>query len=200
MQSLQKLPVLVDTSQITLRVNHREFVQLCQDNPELRLELSATGEVIAMTPAAFESSEKNGDLFGQILFWNIKNKQGRLLDSSGGFTLPNGAVKSPDVSWFQHSKFENISLDVAFPLIVPDFVIELKSKSDNLKTLQKKMLEYRDNGVRLGWLINPQKHEVEIYRIGQEVEVIESPRTLSGESVLSGFVLDLSTIFDLPSK
>jgi len=199
MESLQTFPLLVDTSRITLRLNHNEFEQLCQDNPELRLELSATGELIAMTPAALESSGKNFDLAAQVAYWNLKTKQGRGFDSSGGFTLPSGAVKSPDVTWIQNSKLANLSFDVTFPIVVPDFVIELRSKTDNLKTLQAKMLEYQANGVRLGWLINPQNNEVEIYRLGQEVEVLQSPRTLSGEDVLAGFILDLSSIFDFPN-
>ena len=199
MESLQTFPLLVDTSRITLRLNHNEFEQLCQDNPELRLELSATGELIAMTPAALESSGKNFDLAAQVAYWNLKTKQGRGFDSSGGFTLPSGAVKSPDVTWIQNSKLANLSFDVTFPIVVPDFVIELRSKTDNLKTLQAKMLEYQANGVRLGWLINPKNNEVEIYRLGQEVEVLQSPRTLSGEDVLAGFILDLSSIFDFPN-
>ncbi len=195
MQSLLAFPLLVDTSRITLRINHDEFEQLCQDNPELRLELSATGELITTAPTALESSGKNGDLFGQIWYWNLKNKQGKAFDSSGGFTLPSGAVKSPDVTWIQNSKLADISLEVTFPLIVPDFVIELRSKTDNLKTLQEKMLEYRTNGVRLGWLIDPQNNKVEIYRLGEAIKVLSSPLTLSGEDVLAGFVLDLSSIF-----
>jgi Uma2 family endonuclease len=99
------------------------------------------------------------------------------------------------VTWIERSKFENISSDVAFPLVVPDFVIELRSKTDNLKTLQDKMLEYRANGVRLGWLINPQQQQVEVYRLGKETEVLQAPNILDGEDVLVGFTLDLSAIF-----
>lgn len=196
MQSLEARPLLVDTSRITLRrITHEEFELLCQDNPELRLELTADGELVAMAPAGFESSEKNGDLSADVVIWNRQTKIGRTFDSSGGFTLPNGAIRSPDVTWIEKSKLANISSDIAFPSVVPDFVIELRSKSDSLKTLQEKMVEYRTNGVRLGWLINPQKQQVEIYRLGQEIEVLESPITLSGEDVLPGFVLDLSTIW-----
>ncbi|WP_250689023.1 Uma2 family endonuclease [Chamaesiphon sp.] len=196
MQSLEARPLLVDTSRITLRrITHEEFELLCQDNPELRLELTADGELVTMAPAGFESSEKNGDLSADVVIWNRQTKIGRTFDSSGGFTLPNGAIRSPDVTWIEKSKLANISSDIAFPSVVPDFVIELRSKSDSLKTLQEKMVEYRTNGVRLGWLINPQKQQVEIYRLGQEIEVLESPITLSGEDVLPGFVLDLSTIW-----
>jgi len=198
METIQKFPLLVDTTQITVRVNHDEFEILCQDNPELRLELTSTGEVIAMAPTALETEWKNMSLSAQVYVWNLKTRQGEVFGSSGGFTLPNGAIKSPDVMWIQNSKFENISLEETFPVVVPDFVIELRSKSDVLSDVRKKMIEYRENGVRLGWLINPQKNEVEIYRLGQEVEILESPRMLSGEDVLSGLVVDLSKILRLP--
>jgi Uma2 family endonuclease len=195
MQSLDPKPLLVDISHITLRITHAEFEQLCQDNPEMRFELTATGELVTMPPAGWESSERNGDLTTQVNIWNRQTRLGRVLDSSGGFTLPSGAVRSPDVTWIERSKFENISSDVAFPLVVPDLAIELRSKTDNLKTRQDKMLEYRANGVRLGWLINPQQQQVEVYRLGVETEVLQSPNTLDGEDVLVGFTLDLSAIF-----
>ncbi len=195
MRSLATKPFLLDIHSITLRITHEEFEKLCQDNPELRLELTANGELIAMVPVALESSEKNGDLFGEVWAWNRQTRSGRAFDSSGGFTLPNGAVKSPDVTWIGKPKADEIPRGVTFPELVPDFVIELRSKSDSLKTLREKMEEYRSNGVRLGWLINPQQQQVEIYRLGQEVEILESPTTLSGEDVLPGFVLDLSSIF-----
>jgi Uma2 family endonuclease len=194
MQSLETKPLLVDISHITLRITHAEFEQLCQDNPEMRFELTATGELITMAPAGWESSEKNGDLIIQVGNWNQKSRLGKVFDSSGGFTLPSGAIRSPDVTWIEKSKFENISSNVAFPLIVPDFVIELRSMIDSLKMLQDKMLEYQANGVRLGWLINPQQRQVEVYRIGKSVEVLQSPSTLDGEDVLFEFMLDLSSI------
>jgi Uma2 family endonuclease len=103
-------------------------------------------------------------------------------------------VRSPDVTWIEKSKLEGISPDIAFPTVVPDFVIELRSKTDSLKTLQAKMVEYRANGVRLGWLINPQQQQVEIYRLGQDVEILDSSTILSGEDVLKGFTIDLNSI------
>ncbi len=194
MQSVEIKPLLVDTSRITLRINSREFEQLCQDNPDLRLELTANGELVAMAPAGFESSEQNGALFIDVGIWNRQTKLGRVFESSAGFTLPNGSIRSPDVTWIKKSKLIDIS-GVAFPLVIPDFVIELRSKTDNLKTLQAKMLEYRDNGVRLGWLVNPQQKQVEIYRLGQDVELLESPTMLSGEDVLPGLEIDLRLIW-----
>lgn len=179
----------------TLKFTAEQFERLCEANPDWRLELAATGELITMAPAGWETSKRNGDLTTQVSNWNRQTRQGEVFDSSGGFTLPSGAIRSPDVTWIETSKLANISTDVAFPLVVPDFVIELRSKTDNLKTLQAKMLEYRTNGVRLGWLINPQQQQIEIYRFDREVEVLQSPTTLSGEDVLAGLTLDLSSIW-----
>jgi Uma2 family endonuclease len=196
MQSLETKPFLLDTQNITLRVTREEFEQLCQDNPDLRLELTATGELIVMTPAGWESSEKNSDLTTDVNLWNRQIKLGRAFDSSGGFTLPNGAVRSPDVTWIEKSKLANIPVGTKFPQVIPDFVIELRSDTDRMPKLREKMEEYRANGVLLGWLIDPQQQQVEIYRLGQDVEVLQSPTELSGEDVLPGFVLDLRSIFN----
>jgi Uma2 family endonuclease len=195
MQSLETKPFLLDTHSITLRITHEEFEKLCLDNPDLRLELMANGELIVMAPAGWESSEKNGDLFGEVWAWNRQTKLGRTFDSSGGFTLPNGAVRSPDVTWIEKPKLVNIPTGVKFPEVVPDFVIELRSDTDRMPKLREKMEEYRANGVRLGWLIDPQKQQVEIYRLGRDVAVLEAPTVLSGEDVLPGFTLDLRSIF-----
>ena len=196
MQSFATKSLLVDTTQITLRrLNHAEFERLCQDNPELRLELTATGELVTMAPAGFESSERNGELYYQVATWNRQTQLGRTFESSAGFTLPSGAIRSPDVTWIEKSKLENIPADTAFPLVVPDFVIELRSKTDSLNTLQEKMLKYRMNGVQLGWLIDPQNQQVEIYRLGQDIEILESPMTLRGEEILPGFIMDLTSIW-----
>ena len=195
MQLLKTKPALLDTQNITLRVTRQEFEQLCQDNPDLRLELTATGELIVMAPAGYESSEKNGDLITDVKIWNRQTKLGRAFDSSGGFTLSNGAVRSPDVTWIEKSKLANVPAGVKFLQVIPDFVIELRSDTDKMPKLREKMEEYRDNGVRLGWLIDPQKQKVEIYRLGQDVEILAAPLTLSGEDVLCGFTLDLSSIF-----
>ena len=187
--------LILNVSDTVLHADHEQFERLCQLNPDLRLELTSTGELIIMAPAALESSENNSELTRQVANWNYRFKLGRIFDSSGGFTLPSGAVRSPDVTWISHSKLNTISLKVTFPIVVPDFVIELRSRTDRLKTLQEKMLEYQENGVLLGWLINPQDREVEIYRLGQDVEILKSPSELSGEDVLPNFILDLTTIW-----
>jgi Uma2 family endonuclease len=195
MQSLETKPLLLDVHSITLRVTHAEFEKLCQDNPDLRLELTEDGQLITMAPAGWQSSKRNAKLNSRVDVWNEQASLGEVFDSSGGFTLPNGAVRSPDVTWIEKSKLEGISPDIAFPEVVPDFVIELRSKTDSLKTLREKMAEYRSNGVRLGWLINPQNQQVEIYRLGQEVEILQSPTILDGEDVLPGLTIDLGSIF-----
>jgi Uma2 family endonuclease len=193
--NLLETNLLINIDQVTLHLNHQEFQQLCENNPDLRLELTSEGELVVMAPAGYESSERNLDLGYQIFSWNRRSGLGRAFDSSAGFTLPSGAIRSPDITWIEKSKLVNIPENVAFPSVVPDFVIELRSKTDSLKKLQEKMAEYRLNGVRLGWLINPQQKQVEIYRLDREVEIQRSPTTLRGEDVLVGFDLDLSSIF-----
>jgi Uma2 family endonuclease len=180
---------------LVLHADRSQFEQLCQLNPDLRLELTSNGELIIMAPAGLESSRQNLSLSVQVYIWNERFKLGVAFDSSGGFTLPSGAIKSPDVTWISHARLSAISLKETFPTVVPDFVIELRSKSDRLKTVQEKMIEYQENGVRLGWLINPQDREVEIYRLGKSVEILKSPSELSGEDVLTNFVLDFSAIW-----
>jgi Uma2 family endonuclease len=195
MQSLETKPLLLDVGSITLRVTHEEFEKLCHDNPDRSLELTATGELIVMAPAGWESSKRNSKLNSQVEVWNERIDLGEVFDSSGGFTLPNGAVRSPDVTWISKSKLEGISPDIAFPEVVPDFAIELRSKTDSLKTLREKMEEYRSNGVRLGLLIDPQTKQVEIYRLEREPEILESPILIDCSEVMPGFMLDLTRIW-----
>jgi Uma2 family endonuclease len=195
MQLLETQPLLLDVHSVTLRITHAEFEKLCQDNPDLRLELTANGELSTMVPVALESSEQNGDLFGEVWAWNRQTRLGRAFDSSCGFTLPNGAVRSPDVTWIGKPKADQIPQGITFPELVPDFVIELRSKSDSLKTLRAKMAEYQSNGVRLGLLINPQSKQVEIYRPGQETSILESPRSIDCNDVMPSFILNISEIW-----
>jgi Uma2 family endonuclease len=188
-------PIFLNVSHTNVRVTPTQFEQLCQDNPDLRLELTATGELITMAPAGWESSKRNMNLGVQVFLWNEKTKLGEVFDSSGGFTLLSGAIRSPDVTWIEKSKLENISTNVAFPRLVPDFAIELRSKTDSLKNLQEKMVEYIDNGVRLGLLIDPQNQQVEIYRIGQDIEILRSPKSIVCKEISPELILDLTTIW-----
>lgn len=170
-----------------------QFFELCQVNRDLRFERNAKGELIIMTPAGGESSNQNAELTVDLGLWNRQTKLGVVFDSSGGFKLPNGADRSPDAAWIALSRWEALTPEQRrkFPPLAPDFVIELRSASDDLKPLQQKMQEYLENGVRLGWLIDPQKRRVEIYRSGQAVESVSMPASLSGEDVLPGFELNL---------
>ena len=176
-----------------------QFYQLCQANRDVRFERTAKGELIVMPPTGGESSKQNASLTAQLWSWNQQSNPGVVFDSSGGFKLPNGADRSPDAAWVRLERWEALTPEQRrkFPPLAPDFVVELRSASDELKPLQDKMKEYRDNGVRLGWLIDPQNQQVEIYRLGQEAEMLQSPAILSGEDVLPGFVLELRGIFDL---
>ena len=174
------------------------FYQLCRANPDVKFERSAQGELIIMSPTGGESGRRNADMITDLGLWNRQSQLGYTFDSSTCFKLPNGAERSPDAAWIEASRWEALSPGdrEQFPPIAPDFVIELRSASDSLPTLQAKMQEYQANGVRLGWLINPQGQQVEIYRSGQPVEILPAPHQLSGEAILPGFVLPLTHIFN----
>jgi Uma2 family endonuclease len=181
----------------TLKLTDEQFYQLCVTNPEQPLELTAQGVLIVMPPVGGESGKREFRLSGQLFTWNEVSELGEAFSSSTIFKLPLGSKRSPDVAWIERSRWDAITSEERekFPPLAPDFVIELRSRTDNLSDLQEKMAEYQANGVRLGWLINPQQQQVEIYRLGQAVEVIQSPLTLSGENVLPGFTLDLRKIW-----
>jgi Uma2 family endonuclease len=188
-------PLLLDVSDTTLTVTPEQFDLLCINNPDLRLELTPNRELIVMAPAGGESSEKNGDLSGQIWYWNRQTNLGRAFDSSGGydFTAFGGGKPAPDVSWVEKSRLENVNI-IGFIPVVPDFVIELRSATDKLKPLQEKMSEYQRVGVRLGLLINPKNQQVEIYRPGKEPELLESPTLIDCSEVMPGFILSMDRI------
>ena len=174
-----------------------QFFQLCQNNRELRFERTANGELIIMPPTGGETGNKNARITQQVMNWTDVDGTGIAFDSSTCFKLPNGADRSPDACWIKLERWDALTDEEKqkFPPICPDFVIELLSPSDSLKTTQEKMKEYIDNGVRLGILINRKSRQVEIYRPGKEVEVLDSPVTVSGEDVLKGFVLNLGMIW-----
>jgi Uma2 family endonuclease len=189
-------PLLLDVSDTTLTVTPEQFDRLCINNPDLRLELTPNRELIVMAPAGGESSERNADLVTDVNIWNRQTNLGRVFDSSGGydFTAFGGGKPSPDVSWIEKSRLEGVNI-VRFIPVVPDFVIELRSVSDNLKPLQEKMIEFQRVGVRLGLLINPKNQQVEIYRPGKEVEILESPTEIDCGEVMPGFLLSTSRIW-----
>jgi Uma2 family endonuclease len=184
--------------ELALKVTPAQFAALAAANRELTLERTATGELIVNPPAGSESGRRNLSLSGQLYRWYEANEAlGEAFDSSAGFELPNGANRSPDAAWVRRDLWEALTpaQREGFAPLCPDFVVELKSPTDNLKTLQAKMHEYMENGAQLGWLIDPKTQRVEIYRPGQTVEILENPRTVSGETVLPGFTLNLHRIF-----
>jgi Uma2 family endonuclease len=178
-------------------LSDEQFYQLCISNPDTKFERNAKGEIIIMPPTGGETGKRNASLIGRFIIWNEQTKLGEVFDSSTGYTLPNGANRSPDVSWIKQERWNSLTPEQKqkFIPLAPDFALELMSPSDYITDVRAKMKEYLDNGVRLGWLINPQAKQVEIYRLGQDVELLDSPQSIFGEDVLPGFILDLTNIF-----
>lgn len=184
---------------IGLLVTQEQFAALAAANRDLRLERTAQGELIVNPPTGWETGERNRSLTGQLDRWYEEHVDlGEAFDSSTGFILPNGATRSPDASWVSRERWQALTPEQTgtFANICPDFVVELRSSSDTLKSLQEKMREYIDNGAKLGWLIDPQHRRVEIYRPGLDVEVLENPAEVSGEVVFPGFVLNLRRLWN----
>ena len=179
------------------KLTEKQFAALCRNNPDLKFEMSAAGELVIVPPTSPESGWRNSELTTDFTIWSRKDKTGIAFDSSTMFTLPNGAKRSPDVSWMTKEKWNALSLSERrkFSRVVPDFVIELLSPTDNLADTQTKMEEYISNGVRLGWLIDPKNKKVYIYRAGGETEMLDDPEKVSGEDVLRGFELNVREIW-----
>ncbi|PZV19940.1 MAG: Uma2 family endonuclease [Leptolyngbya sp.] len=179
-----------------VQLTREQFYELCKVNHDIRLERSSTGDLILMPPTGWESGKRNADLTTNLNLWNRQAQLGIVFDSSTGFSLPNGADRSLDVAWVEKARIEALAPDPAnFLPLTPDFVIELRSATDKLATLQHKLAEYRDCGVRLGWLIDPQEKRVEIYRVDRPTEYLSQPEQLSGEEVLPGFILVMAEIW-----
>ncbi len=179
-----------------LQVTDEQFLQLTKANPDLRMERTAEGELIVMPPTGSEGGSYNAELSADLVMWNRQARLGKVFDSSTGFTLPNGATRTPDAAWVAQSRWNALTPEQrkGFAPLCPDFVLELASETDNIADLRAKMQEYLDNGCRLGWLIDPKTQQVEIYRPTQPVEVLQSPERLSGENVLPGFELNFQTL------
>jgi Uma2 family endonuclease len=191
-------PTLNLPSTLKLTISHEQFVQLAWVNQNLQLERTATGELIVMPPTGSDTGNKNADILGQLWLWNRQTQLGQIFDSSSGFHLPNGADRSPDVSWISQDRWDTLTPEAksGFAPLCPDFILELRSKHDSLELLQQKMQEYQENGAELGWLIDPETRQVFYYRPQRSPEVFNNPRSLSGEDVLSGFILDLTVIWE----
>ena len=190
--------LLVLPKTIRLSVTSEQFEALAIANRDLRLERTAPGELIVNPPTGWETGKRNCRISGELyLWWRNSGEPGHIFDSSTGFTLPNGAIRSPDASWVSNQRWESLTekQKQSFPQICPDFVVELRSSSDTLKSLQEKMVECIESGAKLGWLINPQQRQVEVYQPDLEVEILDNPVELSGGDILSGFVLDMGRVW-----
>jgi Uma2 family endonuclease len=174
-------------------LEREEFRKLCAANPEMKLERTSQGKLIVMAPTGGETGNWNSDINGELYLWNRQSQSGKTFDSSTGFELPQGGDRSPDAAWITIDKWNALTPEErrGFLPLCPDFVVELLSPTDSWKQTAKKMEEYRDNGCRLGWLIDPKSKKVAIYRLDRPVEILTAPDTLSGEDVLVGMVLDL---------
>jgi Uma2 family endonuclease len=196
---MKTLPLNVPSD---LSLTDEQFYQLSIANEPWKLELSSEGELSIMPPTGGESGIRNADLITDLSLWNRKTKLGKVFDSSTEFKLPSGAYRCPDAAWIKLDRWQALSPEQQrrFPPICPDFVIELRSETDSLEKLRKKMADYHQNGVKLAWLIDPRTPLVEIYRVGKAKEIlnfaVENPLQLSGEDILPGFVLDLALILN----
>lgn len=181
----------------SLQMDEEQLYEFCAINTELRIERNATGEIIIMSPENISSGAANSELNLQFALWAKKEGSGRVFGSSAGFTLANTAMRAPDVAWVRKDRLRKLPKREweRFAHICPDFLLELRSKSESLPVLKRKMVEYLENGARLGWLLNPRTRTVYVYRPDQPVEELHNPAQLSGEAVLPGFVLDVPEVW-----
>ena len=187
----------IDLSPIT-HLNPTQFEDLCAANPDIKFERTPAGELVIMSPTGGETGRSNAELSADFVTWNRRTQLGVVYDSSTCFKLPGGGDRSPDVAWVKQSRWEALTPEQRrkFPPICPDFALELVSPRDRPLMVRAKMQEYLGSGLQLGWLINPQDKQVEVYQAGQDPpEVLEAPMTLSGEPVLPGFVLNLAWLW-----
>lgn len=179
------------------QISSEQFELLAQANQDLRLERTATGELMIMPPTGGSTGRRNADLLSQLVVWNKRTQLGIVFDSSTAFRLPNGGERAPDVSWVRQERWQQLTSaqQDTFPPLCPDFIIELRSPSDSLETLRQKMQEYLNNGLALGWLIDPTRKTVEIYYPNLSTKLINAPSQLSGEPILPEFTMDLRSIW-----
>ncbi len=192
----ETMPVVLHVP-TALEMTQDQFFEFCQANRDLRIERTAEGDLLIMPPAGAETSHRNAGLTAVFYVWARKDGSGLVFDSSGGFKLPNGATRAPDVAWVARSRWDALAAEErkGFAPLCPDFILELRSPSDDLSTLQDKMEEYVANGAQLGWLIDPTSRRVHAYHDDGRVEILEDPAAVSADPTLQGFVLDLADVW-----
>lgn len=190
--------VVVHFEPSKLRMNDEEYFEFCQLNPELRIERTTEGDIVVMAPTGGKTGRQNARLTAALWNWAINDGTGQGFDSSTEFILPNRAGRSPDASWIRNERWNALSekQQEQFPPLCPDFVVELRSRTDSLKSLQAKMEEYIANGAQLGWLIDPLERKVHIYRAGAPAEILDDPETVCGDPLLNRFVLDVRSLWN----
>ena len=190
--------LVVDFGALVSRVSDEEFSEFCRLNPELRIERTSQGDLIIMPPTGGLTGAQNFELIGQFRVWVKHSGTGKGFDSSTVFSLPNGAKRSPDLSWVSNESWQALTPEeqAEFPPLCPDFVVELRSRTDALKNLKAKMEEYLENGARLGWIIDPIDRKFYVYRPGMTLQVLDNPQTVSGTPLLKGFVLDVRSLWE----
>jgi len=195
----EQMPLPIDLSSLTtvLQVSDQQFYDFCRTNPDLRIERNANGEIIVMPPAFADTGNRNGRIFGQLFVWSEADATGEAFDSSSGFTLPNGATRSPDAAWILSDRWNALHPEqqASFAPIAPDFVVELRSSRDILVSLKEKMEEYIANGVRLGLLIDRKNCQVHIYRPNRSPEILDNPETVNCEPEMPIFALKMAKIW-----
>jgi Uma2 family endonuclease len=194
----EQMPLPINLASLTMsKISEQQFYDFCRTNPDLRIERNANGEIIIMPPAFADTGNRNSRVSGQLFVWSEADGTGEAFDSSSGFTLPNGAIRSPDAAWIRSDRWSALQLEqqTSFAPIAPDFIVELRSSSDTLASLKEKMVEYITNGVRLGVLIDRKNCQVHLYRPNQEPEVLDNPEFVSCEPEMPMFSLKMAKIW-----
>lgn len=190
-------PLVISGGPFFAKMTADQFFDFCQRNPDLHIERTREGNLVIMSPTGIDSGRRELEVAGQLYVWSKRDGTGIAFGPSAGFALPKGSTRAPDCSWVRRERWEALTVDQRKKIasLVPDFVVEVRSETDRLSELRDKMEEYADEGVRLGWLIDPIERRVEIYRPGQVPTTLNNPTHVSADPELRGFTLDLTPVW-----